>query len=264
MHYEPTKPLADLIMRHAGKRICVMGGAKSLKSDVERIDADVWISVNNHGAALRPVDYIVCMDNIHTGNKREMRHYLREFSDAPIVSPWHWGQYQMHKWPGFPKLYNSGVLAVWIASLMGGHPVIVAGFDCYGNDRRIRMMHSEFIPHINSQVRIASGPLSMYYPAYNPSEVMETFKVPQHFGPALAGQIKVRVLAKFEYRGHDWPIGTVLTVDEFEVRRQIKHKSLERVTDDAVPEPVAAISPESNEVEAAPKRRGRPPKRKAA
>lgn len=229
MQFEPTKPLADLIMAHAGKRICVMGGGPTLESDLEMVKADVWISVNDHGARRRDVDYIVCMDNIHTGNKREMRHFLRQYSDAPIVSPWHWGQYQMHKWPGYPKLYNSGIMASWIAYLMGGHPVILAGFDCYGGDKRIVDMHREYLPHIKAHVRVCSGILVNLWPQYDPKERRSKFEVPEIFGPAREGYIKVRILAPFEYRGHAWPIGSVITVPEFEVRRQLKHKSLERV-----------------------------------
>lgn len=216
-------------MKHAGQRICVMGGSKSLDSDLEKIEADVYISVNDHGARRRKVDYIVCMDNVHTANKREMRHYLRQFSDAPVVSPWHWGAYQMHKWPGFPKLFNSGIMASWIAYLMGAHPVILAGFDCYGGDRRIMDMHQDYIQHIKAQVRVVSGPLLKFYPVYDAGEVFEPFKVPEIFGPAQEGYIKVKIRAPFTYRGHEWPIGTVLTVPEFEVRRQIKHESLEVV-----------------------------------
>jgi hypothetical protein len=229
MHFDPTKPLADLIMKHAGSRICVMGGSKSLDSDIEQVDADVWISVNDHGAKRREVDYIVCMDNIHTGNKAEMRHFLRRYSNAPVISPWHWGQYQMHKWPGFPKLYNSGIMASWVAYLMGAHPVILAGFDCYGGDRRIMDMHKDYMPHIKSQVRAVSGPLQKFYPAYDAQEKFKPFVVPEIFGPAKDGYIKVRIVKPFEYRGYSWPINTVITVPEFEVRRQIKHKSLEVV-----------------------------------
>lgn len=229
MEFEPVAPIADLIMKHAGKRICVMGGSKSLDSDLEKVKADIYISVNNHGAMRRPVDYIVCMDNIHTGNKREMRHFLREFSDAPVVSPWHWGQYQMHKWPGYPKLFNSGIMASWIAYLMGAHPIILAGFDCYNGDRRIKDMHKDYIPHIKSEVRVVSGPLLEFYPEYNPKEKRKKFVKPEIFAGAREGYIKVKIRAPFEYRGHEWPIGTVITVPEFEVRRQIKHKSLEVV-----------------------------------
>lgn len=229
MNFEPVLPLGDLIMKHAGERICVMGGGKSLDSDLEQVEADVYISVNDHGARRRPVDYIVCMDNIHTGNKREMRHYLRQFSDAPVISPWHWGQYQMARWPGLPKMYNSGVIATWVASLMGAHPLIIAGFDCYNGDKRIMDMHREFLDRIECQVRVVSGPLQSLYPAYKPKEKLKKFVAPSLFSEAKEGLIKIRVDKHFEYRGHEWPIGTILTVPEIEVWRQIKHKSISRV-----------------------------------
>lgn len=232
MHFEPTAPLAELIMRHAGKRICVMGGGKTLQADIEVIEADVWISVNNHGAKLRPVDYIVCMDNIHTANKREMRHFLRQFSDAPIISPWHWGQYQMHKWPGYPRMYNSGVMAVWVAYLMGAHPVIMAGYDCYGGDKKIIDMHRYFVPEVRCQVRVASGALIGMYPKHESTENFDKFAIPEILGDARDGCVKVKVKSLFSYRGCEWPIGTILTLPEFEVRRQIKHKSLEIVPDE--------------------------------
>ena len=229
MNFEPVLPLGDLIMKHAGQRICVMGGGKSLDADLEQVEADVYISVNDHGARRRPVDYIVCMDNVHTGNKLEMRHYLRRYSDAPVISPWHWGQYQMARWPGLPKMYNSGVIATWIGSLMGAHPLIICGFDCYNDDKRIMDMHTDFLDKIECQVRVVSGPLQSLYPAFKPKEKLKKFKPPVQFAEAKEGQIKVRVDHPFQYRGHDWPIGTVLTVGEWEVRLQLKHKSLSRV-----------------------------------
>lgn len=227
MKFDPVLPLSDLIMKHKGKKICLMGGAKSLASDLEKVDADIYISINNHGAKLREVDYIVCMDNVHTGNKQEMRHFLREFSDAPVISPWHWGQYQMLRWPDYPYLFNSGVIGSWIAYLMGAHPIIFAGFDCYGGDKRIIGMHETFVKHNQCECRVVSGPLLQLYPAYDPKEKFKRFKTPEIFGPATEGFIKVRVRAYFEYRGYVWPIGTELTVSEYEVRRQIKHKSIE-------------------------------------
>jgi hypothetical protein len=229
MEFPPVAPLADLIMKHAGQRICIMGGSKSLDADLERVEADVYISVNDHGARRRPVDYIVCMDNIHTGNKREMWKFLREFSDAPVISPWHWGQYQICRWPDYPYLFNSGVIASWVAYLMGAHPVIFAGFDCYGGQARIIDMHRKYAAHVKCLGRVVSGPLQALYPLYDQEEALPKFEIPEIFGEAMEGQIQVLVKAPFEYRGYSWPIGTRLTVSEYEVRRQIKHKSLERV-----------------------------------
>lgn len=227
MKFDPVNPLSDLIMKHAGQSICVMGGGSSLADDLSQVDADIYISVNNHGAKHREVDYIVCMDNIHTGNKREMRHFLREFSNAPVISPWHWGQYQICRWPDYPYLFNSGVIASWVAYLMGGHPVIMAGFDCYCGQKRIMDMHEKFIKHNKCEFRVVSGCLQKFYKAYNKHEIMPDYVIPEIFGEALEGQVKVRVNAPFEYRGYQWPIGTILTVSAHEVRLQIKHKSLE-------------------------------------
>ena len=229
MKFKPVKPLADLIMKHAGKSICIMGGSKSLDDDLKNIDADIYISVNNHGAMKRKVDYIVCMDNIHTGNKMFMHNYLKQYSDAPIISPWHWGDYQICRWPDYPYLFNSGVIASWVAYLMGAHPIIFAGFDCYGGQRRILDMHEKFLKHNRCENRVASGALLKFYKEYNISEKLNSYVIPKIFGEALQGQIKVKVVARFEYRDYVWPIGTILTVSEHEVRRQLKHKSLERV-----------------------------------
>lgn len=227
MKFEPVSPLADLIMKHAGKSICIMGGGKSLDDDLKHVNADIYISVNEHGAKRRKVDYIVCMDDKHTGNKMWMRDYLKQYSDAPVISPWHWGKYQICRWPDYPYLFNSGVIASWVAYLMGANPIIFAGFDCYGGQARIVDMHRKFVKHNKCENRVVSGCLQKLYKAYNSDEVMNEFVIPQIFGEALEGQIKVKVNAPFEYRGYSWPIGTILTVSEFEVRRQIKHKSLE-------------------------------------
>lgn len=229
MYFPPTKPIADLIMKHAGQSICLMGGSKSLESDLDSIEADVYISVNQHGAKHRPVDYIVCMDNVHTGNKREMRHFLREYSDAPVISPWHWGDYQICKWPDYPYLFNSGVIASWIAYLMGAHPIIFAGFDCYNGQARIIDMHRKFLKHNKCENRVASGALLKLYQQYDSDEVLAPYVIPEIFGEALEGQIKVRVRTQFEYRGYTYPQDTVLTVSAHEVRLQLKHKSLERL-----------------------------------
>lgn len=231
MKFEPVAPVSDLIMRHAGKSICIMGGSPSLADDLSKVKADVYISVNGHGAKLHEPDYIVCMDNTHTGNKRWMRDHLKDISNAPVISPWHWGAYQIGLWPDYPYLFNSGVIASWVAYLMGAHPIIFAGFDCYGGQARIIDMHRKFVKHNRCENRVVSGCLQKLYKAYNSDEIMQEYVKPSIFGEALDGQIKVKVLAQFEYRGYQWPIGSILTVGVHEVKLQLKHKSLERVDD---------------------------------
>lgn len=235
MKFDPVNPLSDLLMKHEGQRICIMGGSKTLDDDLRTVEADVWISVNNHGAMRREVDYIVCMDNIHTANKREMWKFLRDYSDAPVISPWHWGQYQISSWPAYPRLLNSGVIAGWVAYLMGAHPVIFAGFDCYGGKVGAMDMHKTMLAHMPCEVRVCSGPLLKFIKQYDPAEVMEDYKMPDVHKAAGAGQIRVRVDRPFHYRGYDWPIGSILTVGEHEVKLQLKHKSLSIVPDDPKP-----------------------------
>lgn len=203
-----------------------MGGSPCLDDDLKNIEADIYISANEHGAKRRKVDYVVQMDEIHTVKRVRMEPYLRQFTDAPIVNPWMWGDYQMFRWPLYPRLMNSGVLASWIGYLVGGHPVILAGFDCYGGDPRILKMHEQYVPHVKAQVRVASGPLLKFYKRYDAKEIFPAYNMPEVLGDAMAGQVKVRVNADFEINGVMWPIGSILTVSAYEFRRQIKHKTL--------------------------------------
>ena len=228
-----ARGFGELIMAHKGKRICVMGGGPTLASDLQRVDADVWISVNEHGAKLRPADYVVAMDNTHTRLGTHMERHLRQFTQAPVIGPWHWNDFQMMKWPLQPKFMLSGVIASWVASMMGGHPVILAGFDCYGGQGSSITQHREFVPHVMGEVRVVSGPLLQFYPQYDPAEQFGEYRAPTglDLDGLKDGEIVIRVLKQFEFRGREWPPGTLMRVSRYEVRRQIKHKSVEEVAE---------------------------------
>lgn len=228
-----ARGFGDLVMAHRGQRICVMGGGPTLASDLDRVDADVWISVNEHGAKLRKADYVVAMDNTHTRLQTHMQKHLRQFTQAPVIGPWHWCEYQLLKWPLQPKFMLSGVIASWVASMMGGHPVILAGFDCYGGDNATLTQHREYLPHVMGQVRVVSGPLLKHYPAYDAAETFGDYAPPAGLDiDALNdGEIVIRVLKQFEFRGREWPPGTLMRVSRYEVRLQLKHKSVEEVAE---------------------------------
>jgi hypothetical protein len=219
---------SELVMKHAGKRICVMGGSPSLADDIKSVDADVWISVNEHGAKLREVDYVVAMDDIHTKLHVPMLKHIRPHTDAPIISPWHWGDFQLSHWHLIPKIPYSGVVASWCAYLMGGHPVILAGFDCYKGHGAAVGQHKEYVKHIKGEVRVVSGALTSLYPKYDANEKFAPFVIPDimKLEPTLTDEIRVKVMKKVNVRGQDWQAGTLLTVTRHEVRRQLKHKSL--------------------------------------
>lgn len=222
------KTLGDLVMKHKGQRICVMGGGPSLERDLKTVRADVWISVNEHGAKVRRPDYVVAMDTKHTSKGVDMRQHLRGFTDAPIIGPWGTCEYQLLKWPRSPKFLLSGVVASWVASMMGAHPVILAGFDCYGGDAQTMDQHRRYVEHIRAEVRVCSGPLLDLYPAYRPNERRKPYTPPPGIDPEdRDGEIVVKVRKPWEFRGVEWPAGTLLRVSEFEVRRQIKHRTLE-------------------------------------
>ncbi len=226
------KSFGELVMRHKGARICVMGGGPNLASDIEKVDdADIWISSNEHGARLRRVDYVVAMDNLHTALKVPMEGHIRPHTKAPIIGPWHWCDYGITNYPLAPKLIFSGVIAQWAAYLMGAHPVIMAGFDCYGGTHRSMGQHKEMAPHVRCPVRVVSGPLIGTWPAYDPAEKFGEYVPPDVFGvEKTAHGIKVRVVKPVDIRGHQYPPGTVLTVPRAEVWRQIKHRSLAEVS----------------------------------
>jgi hypothetical protein len=224
------RSFGELVMKHRGARICVMGGGPTLASDIDKVDADIWISSNEHGAKLHKVDYVLAMDNEHTVLRVPMQGHIRPHTKAPIVGPWHWCDYGLTTYPLAPRLLLSGVIASWAAYLMGAHPVILAGFGCYDGSPRAVNQHKDYVPHVKCAVRVVSGPLLAFWPAYRKGEKFAEYVPPDVFGEVeMTHGVKVKVIKPVEVRGHQWPVGTVLNVPRHEVWRQIKHRSLAEV-----------------------------------
>jgi hypothetical protein len=171
---------ASIIGSHPGKKFVVMGGAPTLEKNLQGLKADHWISANEHGAKLRPVDYIVAMDEEHGNLRTDMRKHLRTFSDAPIVGPWSHNDVQIHSWPGEPRKTLSGMVAAWVAWTMGAHVVLLAGMDGYqGQTGQTAAMRDAGIvaEAIKCHVRvIGGGPLTKFWPAYDPNEKFGKYK----------------------------------------------------------------------------------------
>jgi hypothetical protein len=233
------KAFGELVMRHKGASICVMGGGANLARDIDGLKADVWISTNAHGAKLRSVDYVVAMDNLHTVTKEQMEGLIRPHTDAPIIGPWHWCDYGVTNYPLAPRLIFSGVIAQWVACMLGAHPLIMAGFDCYGygrdstlpEGRRSLNQHKDIVPHLSCAVRVVSGPLTALWPAYDPAETFGAYTPPGLLAMTAADEhgVFVKVIKPIEIRGRQYPIGTTLHAPHAEVWRQIKHRSLMEV-----------------------------------
>jgi hypothetical protein len=139
---------------------------------------------------------------------------------APIIGPWHWCDYGITHYPLEPRLVFSGVIAQWCGYLMGAHPLILAGFDCYGGTHRSMGQHKEYAPHLKCEIRVASGPLIGTWPKYDPAETFPEYVPPEVFIETEHG-VKVRVVKPVEIRGLQYPVGTVLQVPRAEVWRQI-------------------------------------------
>lgn len=218
-----------LVLKHRGKRIVVMGGAPSLDAEIDGLDADVWISANEHGAKRRPVDYVVAMDERHGSLKVEMRSEIRKYTDAPIIGPWPFNDYQLVTWPGAPRKGLSGMVATWAAWVMGGQPVILAGFDGYGGAK----LHEtqRVAGDIRGVIRVMGGPLAKFWPQYDPGERFGRYK--PHSAilglQGFNGEITIRFRKPTTFRGVFMRAGEEMRVMRAEAARLLRHKMVEEI-----------------------------------
>jgi len=217
----------SLVLLHSGQRIVVMGGAGSLARDIDGLEADVWISVNEHGAKLREVDYVVAMDEEHGTKRVPMRRVVRELTNAPIIGPHESNDIRLHTWPTCPRKGLSGMVATWVAWVMGGHPVILAGFDAY-NGTKIHEAKA-IRDDVKGPVRVVNGgPLTAVWPAYDPDERFPDFAEHTAHGGLLGfdGNIRVRVRKPTYVNGLAVTPGMEFRVMRHEVSRLLHHKVL--------------------------------------
>ena len=216
----------ELINTHEGARVCVMGGAACLDDDLKQINADLFISANEHGCKIRKADYIVAMDEQH-GCGRAMGKVLREFSDAPIISPASYSDYKMSTWPFAPRRIYSGLVGAWVAWALGAKVVILAGMDSYngtvGAVNKAKKYHAE----IPCPVRSVGGRMGDVWPAYRKGE---RFRV-KHY-PAMDtlimkdGMTTVRAMKPTSVNGIDLDKGDTLEVMRHDARRLLRHNIL--------------------------------------
>jgi hypothetical protein len=233
------KLVTDIIGKHAGKRIVVMGGAPSLPGAVAGLDADVWISANQHGAMLRPVDYIYAADVHHQvmkleGKRMPMAHLLHPFG-VPVISKRWWADYRIPA-DQFPITGNSGLQAIGAAVLLGANPVIVAGIEMYrtghtyyhapsavssGNrrdDSEVARVIAELVEAVKGQnVRRIGCPL-LPFPEYDPAEVFDTQPPLPAWASAIltAQQHPFRVRWSFMRAGEEFKGGEIVMLTDKE------------------------------------------------
>lgn len=223
----------DLMLKHKGKRFCVMGGAPSLAQDLARVEADIYISANGHGADLRRPDYMLAMDSNHGGSGPCMGKRMRTMSDAPIISPRDYADIRLAQWPQHPRWVLSGMIATWAAFCMGAKVVFVAGCDAYGGVPGYIDEARKIARDVKCPVRVVSGPLAdiggdtVDWKPFDPDETFGRYKPHSAIDGWLGkdGRIQVRVL-------HDCDIGVkgmVLSAYRHDVRRLLKHRMVEEV-----------------------------------
>jgi len=213
----------ELVLSHEGARFCIMGGAGSLGEDLDQIKADIYISANEHGCKFRAVDYIVAMDDKH-GSGKPMLGVLREYSNAPIISPCGYQDVRLHSWPRAPRRIYSGLTAAWVAYAMGAKAIFLAGFDGYGGQvgaaRKARIFELE----IRCPVREIGGRMGVW-PEYRKGE---RFRYTRHASldtlQGIDGLTTVRVIKACTIEGADVGPGDEVTAMRHDMKYELKHR----------------------------------------
>ena len=214
----------ELILKHKGKRICVIGGGPLVLPD-----ADVYISTNAHGVDQVKPDYLLAMDERHSKAAMEMGAFLRSKSDAPIISPHPYATYRMGKWPQHPRFVLSGMIGTWAAWAMGAKVVLLAGCNAYGGDAGYVDEARKIDRDVYCPVRVVGGgPLTKIWPEYDPAERFGKYKPHSAIDglKGLDGEIRIRARKPCLVGYTRLLKGQEFIAMRHEVARLLKHLSL--------------------------------------
>jgi hypothetical protein len=222
----------ELILTHKGKRICVMGGAETLADELQKVEADVFVSTNAHGVNLQKPDYLLAMDERHSRhNNCPMGPWLRERSDAPIISPHGYADIRLGHWPQHPRFVLSGMVATWAAWAMGAKVVILAGFDAYGENPGYIEEARKIARDVHCPVRVVGGVLSKVWGLHDPDEKFGRYKPHSAIDGLLGidGLIRCRARKPSTVGLVTYEKGAEFTAMRHEVARLLKHRMVEEV-----------------------------------
>lgn len=219
----------DLILKHKGKRICVLGGGGI--GEVPK--ADLYISTNAHHVDKVTPDYVLAMDEVNSRVHAPMGEFIRARTDAPIISPHRYTDLLLANWPQCPRFVLSGMVATWAAYMMGAKVVILAGCDAYGGqDSGYMLEASKIARDVFCPVRVAGGgPLTKVWPEYDPGETFGRYRPHSSIEGWLGmdGEITVKVIKSCTLRNRDRIPGEEVRLMRHEAARELKHKMVAEV-----------------------------------
>lgn len=186
--------ISELVGPYCGKPILVICGGASVARTLDLIPQDYpacVISANEHGFKQDrfKVDFIVNVDLTFGQTREKMQDRLRKY-DTPIINRWSWAHYRIPEW-NFNG--DSGLTAVAVAVILGGHPVVVLGLDRSTGDRRyfwettaepgwttrrrqpnIQQIRTDTQRCVDfcrdSYIRVLEGPMLAYWPSFDATE----------------------------------------------------------------------------------------------
>jgi hypothetical protein len=224
-----TTDFRELILKHKGKRFCVMGSGPSLEDDLKLITADIYISANGRGSEFKTPDYVLAMDEVHKTSRICMGEHIRTLCSAPIISPHGYADIRLGDWPQNPRWVLSGMVAVWAAFVMGAKVVHLAGLDAYGGDPGFMDEAMKIARDVKCPVRVVDGPLLKVWEKLDPSEKFPKYEPHEAINRWLQkdGCIKVKVLKSCPVNGVQAKPGEILQAWRHDVWRLIKHRMVE-------------------------------------
>jgi hypothetical protein len=225
------KDFNELVLKHKGKRICIMGGAASLEDDLKQIEADIYISTNAHGIEFKTPDYIFAMDETNTRLNVPMGGFLRDKTDVQIISPRAYADYQLITWPQAPRDVLSGMVATWAAFMMGAKVVILAGMDAYDGKSGFVHEATKMARDVNCPVRVMSESLAKVWPKYDAKEKFVRYVPHSSINSWLDvdEKITIEVVKATTIRNLLRQKGEQLKVMRHEVITLLKHKMIKEV-----------------------------------
>lgn len=242
------RPLSDLVHAHVGRPALVMGGGLSLPEHVAHAPANsVFISANQHGCLVRKCDYIVAADGTEEMKTWPVDGRRLGIWDhgAPIISMRrNLADFVIFQAP----VNNSGVIATWVAWVMGCAPILLAAMDCYqggtyhhdpkaqssGRSQTLSQHLDKWralTPHVpGAMIRAMGGILvaKRVFTAYDPGEPAADPHPAEDIRARVKGA-RVRVMTAWRLHPYRYDAGDEIEVNNTELARGMREKKVKRI-----------------------------------